>query len=108
MLSWGARPTETTMHKLLTVLAAAGLLGAVALPIEASAAAKRETAVTKGEITDYGSRRYDRHYHRPHYHRHDYRPYYGYPYYYRPWGYPYYSYRPYWGGPADSYFGFGW
>jgi len=93
------------MRKLPTVLAAAGLLGALALPIEASAATKRETGVSiKGEITDFSSRRYHRGYHRPYY-----RPYarygYGYPYYYRPWGYPYYSYRPYWGGP-HFYFGF--
>jgi len=89
------------MHKLLTVLAAAGLLGTVGLPIEASVAAQRETAVTKGGLSDVSSRRYYRHrpYDRPRY----YRPY-GHPYYYRPWGYPYYSYRPYWGGPLD----FGW
>jgi len=96
------------MHKLLTVLAAAGLLGALALPTGANAAAKRETETsTKSELTDFSSRRYYRGYYRPHY-RPYYRPYrygYGYPYYYRPWGYPYYGYRPYWGGPR-FYFGF--
>jgi hypothetical protein len=82
------------MRRLLITLAAVGLFGALALPVEANAA-KRETGVSKGEITDVSSRRYHRRYD-----RHGYRSYYGRPYYYRPWGYPYYSYRPYWGpGP---------
>jgi hypothetical protein len=94
------------MRKLLTALAALGLFGALALPIEASAA-KREASVSKGESTDVSSRRYHGRYHRHGY----YRPYHR-PYYYRPWGYPYYSYRPYWGpgpywGGPGFYFSFG-
>ena len=94
------------MRKLLTALAALGLLGPLALPIEASAA-KREAGVSNGEITDFSSRRYHRRYYRYGY----YRPY-DRPYYYRPWGYPYYGYRPYWGpgpywGGPGFYFSFG-
>jgi len=94
------------MRKLLIALAAIGLFGVLALPVDASAA-KREAGAPNSESTDVSSRRHHRHYHRHGY----YRPYHR-PYYYRPWGYPYYSYRPYWGpgpywgGPGIT-FGFG-
>ena len=84
------------MHKPLTLMAAVTLVGALALPIGASAAAKQDETVSNGAGTKVSSPQARRH--RSHRVQ---RTGYGRPFYYRPWGYPYYSYRPYWGGPGD-------
>jgi len=101
------------MTKILGGLAALALVGTVALPLQASAAERQSTGITKATVDEMSAQR---RYHRRHYVRRYWAPrryygprygYYGYPHAYG-YGYPYGYYRP---GPAISFavgpFGFG-